>query len=84
MPDKKWSKVKKKIEGFICDSLKDRVQFTVTNYRWAQDETGRAFITVDKKEVFNMCTLRANNALYNKEQEIMAQQNINYDVYNGQ
>lgn len=84
MPDKKWSKLKKKIESFICDSLKDRVQFTVTNYRKAHDQTGRAFITVDKKDVFNMCTLSSNNALYTKEQEIMVQQNIDYDVYNGQ
>ena len=84
LSDKKWSKLKKKIECFICDSLKDRVQFTVTNYRKAHDQTGRAFITVNKQEVFNMCTLTANNALYNKEQEIMSLQSINYDVYNGQ
>ena len=84
MPDKKWSKVKKKIESFICDSLKDRIQFTVTNYRKAHDQTGRAFIIVDKKDIFNMCTLSSNNALYTKEQEIMVQQNIEYDVYNEQ
>lgn len=84
MPNQKWSKIKKKLESFICDSLKGRVQFTVLNYRKAHDQTGRAFITVDKKEVLNMCTLSANNALYRKEQEILSQQNIDYDVYNGQ
>ncbi|MFL2099841.1 hypothetical protein [Desemzia sp. FAM 23991] len=83
MPEKKWSKVKKKIESFICDSLKDKVQFRVTNYRKAHDQTGRVFITVDKKEVFSMSTLAADNAMYEVEQEIMTQQNIDYDVYNG-
>lgn len=55
--NQQWSKVKKKLEGFICDSLKNRVQFIVTNYRKAPDQLGRAFITVDKKEVLNMCTI---------------------------
>ncbi|UPM52843.1 hypothetical protein MY490_13495 [Gottfriedia acidiceleris] len=64
MRNQQLSKVKKKLEGFICDSLKNRVQFTVTNYRKAHDQLGRAFITVDKKEVLNMCTITSDIAIY--------------------
>jgi hypothetical protein len=68
--NQQWSKVKKKLESFICDSLKNRVDFTVTNYRKAHDQMGRAFITVDKKEVLNMCTITSDIALYRKEREL--------------
>jgi len=80
--NQQWSKVKKKLEGFICDSLKNRVQFTVTNYRKAHDQLGRAFITVDKKEVLNMCTITSDIAIYKKEREIRKVDYIRYDVYN--
>ncbi len=62
--NQQWSKVKKKLEGLICDSLKNRVQFTVTNYRKAHDRLGRAFITFDKKEVLNMCIITSDIAIY--------------------
>lgn len=64
---RKWSKVKKNLESFICDSLKSRVDFFVVNYKKAHDGLGRAYITVDKKEVLNMCTYTAEsrqNAIY--------------------
>lgn len=83
LPNQTWSKVKKKLDSFICDSLKGRLQFRVTSYRWTHDEQGRACITVDKKEVFNMCTLTSNNVLFEKEEALRSQQNIDYDVYNG-
>ncbi|GAB6254935.1 hypothetical protein PSKAS_04570 [Peribacillus sp. N1] len=67
MRNQQWSKVKKKIESFICDSLKNRVQFTVTNYRKAHDRLGRAFITVDKKEILNMCTITSDREMLEKK-----------------
>lgn len=79
MHDKKWSKVKKKIESYTCDSLKGRVELHLTNYRKTHDQTGRAYITVDKKEVLNMCTIISETAVITKEEEIMDQQNIEYD-----
>ena len=54
-----WSKTKKKLESLICESLKDRVEYFCSNYRM-HDGIGRAYITVDKQEVFNMCTLKRN------------------------
>lgn len=80
--NQQWSKVKKKLDSFICDSLRNRVQFTVTNYRKTHDQLGRAFITVDKKEVLNMCTIISNREMYWKEIEIRNAKSIEYDVYN--
>ncbi|WP_319005625.1 hypothetical protein [Mesobacillus subterraneus] len=76
--NQQWSKVKKKLDSFKCDSLKDRVQFTVTNYRRAHDQLGRAFITVDKKEVLNMCTITSERALISREYEIKREKQIPY------
>lgn len=82
MPDQQWSKLRKRLENLICESLRERVKFTVTNYRKAHDQLGRAFISVDKNEVFNMCTLTSNNALFEKEEELLNDLQIKYDVFN--
>lgn len=52
-----WSKTKRRLESYICNSLKDRVDFFCSNYR-IHDGIGRTYITVDGKEVYNMCTLK--------------------------
>lgn len=77
----KWSKAKKQLKSFICKSLKDRIDFHIINYRKAHDQLGRAVITVDKKEVLNMCTITSDIALYRKEWDIRHNQNIEYDVH---
>lgn len=79
---RKWSKVKKRIDSFICNSLKGRVQFNIANYRKAHDQLGRVFVTVDKKEVLNMCTLTSDIALYKKEGEIRWRNDMEYDIEN--
>lgn len=78
----RWSKAKKKLDGFICDSLKDRVQYHVTNYRKAHDQLGRAFITVDKVEVWNMCSIKSETAVYRKDDEIRRRLSVEYDCEN--
>lgn len=50
-----WSQMKRKLESFICDSLKDRVSYFMTMYRGVHDQEGRACIIVDGKEVLNCC-----------------------------
>lgn len=82
MYNPKWSKAKKQLQGYICESLKDRIDFHIINYRKAHDQLGRAVITVDKKEVLNMCTITSDIALIRKERDIRRNQNIEYDVYN--
>jgi hypothetical protein len=52
-----WSKTKKHLESYLCNSLKKRVEFHCANYRM-HDGIGRSYITVDSKEVLNMCTLK--------------------------
>ncbi len=78
----KWSKVKKQLKGFTCDSLKDRIDFQIINYRKAHDQLGRAVITVDKKEILSMCTITAEREMYRKEWKIREENNIVYDIYN--
>lgn len=66
----RWSKLKKQLEYFICPCLKGRVEFWVTNYRKAHDQMGRAYITVDGKEIINMCTIKKEIAIFNVEKEL--------------
>ncbi|MED4019014.1 hypothetical protein [Sutcliffiella cohnii] len=76
----KWSKAKKLLMSFICDSLRSRVDFKVINYRKAHDQLGRAVITVDKVEVLNMCTITAEREEYYRERDIRIQLNdFTYD-----
>ncbi|MER1954814.1 MAG: hypothetical protein ABS865_04710 [Desemzia incerta] len=82
MPDQQWSKLRKRLENLICESLRERVKFSVTNYHKAHEQMGRAFISVDKNEVFNMCTLTSNNALFEKEEELLNDLQLKYDVFN--
>lgn len=74
-----WSKLKKRLDSLICDSLKGRVNFTVTNYRRAHDQMGRAFVTVDKKEVLNMCTITSDIRLHRKDRELHRLNEMGYD-----
>ena len=60
----KWSKAKKQLKSFTCESLRARVDFHVINYRRAHDQLGRAVITVDKVEKLNMCTITAEREEY--------------------
>ena len=76
----KWSKVKKQLKSFTCDSLKGRIDFHIINYRKAHDQLGRAVITVDKKEILSMCTITAERTMYRKDWDIREKQNIEYDI----
>lgn len=69
----KWSKAKKQLKSFTCESLRSRVDFQVINYRRAHDQLGRAVITVDKVEKLNMCTITAEREEYYKERAIRKQ-----------
>ncbi len=47
-----WGAMRKKLETEnICGSLKGRITYFVTRYREAHDETGRAAVLVDGKEI---------------------------------
>ncbi|MGI8691234.1 MAG: SF0329 family protein [Thermomicrobiales bacterium] len=64
----RWSKLKQLIEDRMADSLQRRVEVHTTRYRHAHDGEGRGWITVDKREVANMCEWRFWNHYYSHVQ----------------
>lgn len=66
----KWSKAKKRLKSFVCESLQSKVDFQVINYRKAHDQRGRVVITVDKVEKLSMCTIVAGREEFYKVWEI--------------
>lgn len=52
----KWSQLKKRVESLFADAVKGRVALRTTRYRKAHDSMGRAWITLDGREVINMCS----------------------------
>jgi len=75
----RWSKLKKQLEDYISPCLKGRVEFWITNYRKAHDRMGRAYITVDGKEVVNMCTIKKEIAVFDTEKELKKSKNISFE-----
>jgi hypothetical protein len=65
-----WSKTKQHMEGFLCPALVGRVEYRTTSYRYVTDKLGRCYITVDKKEIFNMNDPSTTLRWYQTEQEI--------------
>lgn len=71
-----WSNLKSRTEAFISPSLKGRVELRSTRYRGAHDQTGRGYIIVDGKEVWNMCTLSFWGAEYPRIDAIAQEKEI--------
>lgn len=65
-----WSKTKQQLESFLCESLKGRVEYKSTAYRYLPDKPGKCFIQVDKKEVLHMSEQKACVKWYQSEQEV--------------
>lgn len=53
-----WSRLKKEVESRFAPSVAGRVELRTTNYRQVHDWEGRGWITIDKEEVHNFCTLK--------------------------
>ncbi|WP_185230346.1 SF0329 family protein [Teredinibacter franksiae] len=66
----KWTKLKKNVESFFSEKVKGRVELRAASYNGTHDNDGRGYITVDGKEVWNMCTL----SYYSKEHEKILKQ----------
>ena len=75
-----WSKVKQQLESFLCPELVGRVEYRATSYRYAHDKAGRCYITVDKKEVFQMSDLKYDIRWYQTEQEIIKDQAFHISI----
>jgi hypothetical protein len=53
-----WSRLKKQVESRFASSMAGRVELRTTHYRHSHDSEGRGWITIDKEEVHNFCTLK--------------------------
>lgn len=65
-----WNKMKQYLESFLSPALVGRVEYRATGYRYLPDKSGRCYIAVDKKEVFNMNDVTTSIRWYQTEQEI--------------
>lgn len=65
-----WSKMKQQLEGFLFPGLAGRVEYRSASYRYLPDRAGQCYITVDKREVFNMNDRTGMIRWYQTEQEI--------------
>lgn len=75
-----WSKMKQQLESFLCPELIGRVEYCFTSYRYLPDKIGQCYITVDKKEVFNMNDKTSIILWYQTEQEIKNDLDIKISV----
>ena len=62
-----WSKLKKSIEYFFADSVKDRVELRSTRYHKSHDHEGRGYIVVDNEEIISFCSITA----WRQERELL-------------
>lgn len=65
-----WSKLKQQLESFLCPALCGRVEYRASSYRYSPDKSGNCYISVDKKNVFNMNDRASSIRWYQTEQEI--------------
>jgi hypothetical protein len=68
-----WSKLKKRVEDMFSPAVKGRVELRLTNYRATHDSEGRGYITFDKNEIWNMCTISYYPLEYEKINEFLEQ-----------
>lgn len=66
----RWSKWKKRIEEFICEELKDRVDVHATVYRETHDQRGKVWIELDKRVIFEANTLEWDMEYYTLSDEL--------------
>jgi hypothetical protein len=64
----KWSQLKVRIESMFADSVAGRVEVWNTRYRktheWENEEQGEAWITIDKRRIYDMGDATYRNQLY--------------------
>jgi len=77
-----WSKLKQQLESFLCPALHGRVEYLATSYRYLPDKAGICYISVDKKNVFNMSDKTSLIKWYQTEQEIKNDSEIQIPISN--
>lgn len=59
-----WSKLKKQLDSMLCDGLRGKITYNVTQYRKAHDDHGKGAIRVDGKDVFIASDVGLSNAIW--------------------
>jgi hypothetical protein len=77
-----WSKVKQNLESFLCPALYGSVEYCATSYRYLPDKAGQCYITVDKKNIFNMNDAATLIRWYQRSQEIENDPDIQIPINN--
>lgn len=77
-----FSKLKKLVEGFLCESLKNRVELHAAVYRQAHDSPSRVWLTYDKVQIFTAADLSFSIQHFNREQELVEQYELRSIPYN--
>lgn len=65
-----WSKLKQNLEGFLAPALQGKVEYRATSYSYLTGKSGNCYITVDKKNIFNMNDKTSPITWYQSEIEI--------------
>ncbi len=68
----RWSQLKKRVELLFASSVSGRVGLHTTRYHKAPDQMGRAWITLDGREVINMCSFVAESAVWREATRLRA------------
>lgn len=53
-----WSQLKKRIQAKIAEPVRERFDFGSTCYRKSHDREGRGWISVDKREILDLSTIK--------------------------
>jgi len=77
-----WSKLKQQLESFLCPALHGRVEYRATSYRYLPDKAGICYISVDKKNVFNMSDKTSVIKWYQTEMEVKNDSDIQIPISN--
>lgn len=77
-----WSKIRQQLDNFLYPGLKGVLQYDATGYRYAPDKSGMNYITINKKNIFNMYDITTTIKWYKTEQEIKNDKNILLPVSN--
>lgn len=77
-----WSKLKQQLESFLSPALYGRVEYRATSYYYSPNEAGLCYISVDKKNIFNMSDKTSLIKWYQNELEIKNDLDIQMPIDN--
>ncbi|MDN4495421.1 SF0329 family protein [Ureibacillus aquaedulcis] len=77
-----FSKLKKMVEGLLCDSLKRRVGLHAAVYRHSHDDQARVWLTFDKRQILSASDLSFSLEHYHLEQALKEQYKLQPIPYN--